>query len=84
MNLTDLLSRAAERGVRLSVEGDRLSVRAPKGALTPELQRELGAAKAEILALLRGGSSGAPTAGLVPDPEHRHDPFPLTDIQRAY
>jgi len=23
-------------------------------------------------------------ARIVPDPEHRHDPFPLTDVQRAY
>ncbi|RIJ07019.1 non-ribosomal peptide synthetase, partial [Clavibacter michiganensis subsp. insidiosus] len=26
----------------------------------------------------------AARARIVPDPEHRHDPFPLTDVQRAY
>ncbi|MGW3268222.1 amino acid adenylation domain-containing protein [Streptomyces sp. NPDC001056] len=31
-----------------------------------------------------GQQDTAAPAGLQPDPGHRHDPFPLTDVQRAY
>ncbi|WP_255686690.1 AMP-binding protein, partial [Micromonospora okii] len=33
---------------------------------------------------LRHQDSAAPAPRLVADPEHRHDPFPPTDVQRAY
>ncbi|WFE37405.1 non-ribosomal peptide synthetase [Micromonospora sp. WMMD998] len=33
---------------------------------------------------LRHGGPERPTPTLRPDPEHRYDPFPLTDVQRAY
>ena len=38
----------------------------------------------EIAARLLEGEKNEPPAELVPDPEHRFDPFPLTDLQLAY
>ena len=52
MNLSDLLADLSERGVKLSAAEGELRVRAPKGVLTPELQKELSSHKAELLALL--------------------------------
>ncbi|WP_265736797.1 non-ribosomal peptide synthetase [Actinacidiphila yeochonensis] len=43
----------------------------------------LGAAQAGPEAGPEAGAAPA-AAVLRPDPEHRHDPFPLTDVQRAY
>jgi amino acid adenylation domain-containing protein len=62
----ELLAHAASLGVRLWVEGERLRFQAPPGAMTPELQSRLGAARQELIALLRqleGASpSGVPLA----------------------
>ena len=52
MTTADLLSALRARGVTLAVDGDRLKVTAPRGALTPELQAELAARKPQILELL--------------------------------
>ncbi|AWF99648.1 non-ribosomal peptide synthetase [Clavibacter michiganensis] len=60
--------------------------------------RAAGAADASVAALFRHPvladfaatlhlttpEPAAARARIVPDPEHRHDPFPLTDVQRAY
>ena len=50
---TALLSRLAEQGVRLSVDGDALHVDAPRGLLTDELRGELAANKPALLDELR-------------------------------
>ncbi|WP_440085824.1 amino acid adenylation domain-containing protein [Streptosporangium sp. LJ11] len=39
---------------------------------------------AEFAATLEPGDPERPLPALVPDLEHRHDPFPPTDVQRAY
>ena len=52
MNASQLLADLQRRGVRLAATGDRLSVDAPKGALTDELRQLLAAHKLELLALL--------------------------------
>src|SRR5262249_15402134 len=57
MTVTELLAELARRGVHVSSDGDDLTVRAPKGALTPSLRAELADHKAEILARLRQGST---------------------------
>ncbi|MGN9841249.1 amino acid adenylation domain-containing protein [Nonomuraea sp. H19] len=41
-------------------------------------------ALADFAATLRLGESAGPAAALVPDPEHRHEPFGPTEVQRAY
>ena len=53
MTATELLSQLRARDIRIWVEDDRLRLNAPKGALTPELQEQLVAHKAEILAYLQ-------------------------------
>lgn len=42
------------RDIRLSIEGDKLRINAPKGAVTPELSGELASRKGEILSYLQG------------------------------
>ncbi len=86
MNVTQLLNELAQQNIRLAADGDRLNVRAPRGALTPWLRDRLTEHKSAILDLLQGsGSSGDLVVPQVqPDLAHRHDPFPLTDIQQAY
>ncbi|MEV0600535.1 amino acid adenylation domain-containing protein [Streptomyces sp. NPDC050315] len=82
MNAAELLIAELERrGIQLWEEGGALHYRSPAGALTQELREELRRRKPEVLERLRR-AAGGPTAE--PDPESRHDPFPLTDMQSAY
>ncbi len=85
MSMDELLGDLTKQGVELWLEGERLRYRAPEGTLTPGLRERLTAHKAQLVTLLRerrGKGGSAPT--LVPAPAQRHEPFPLTDIQRAY
>jgi len=47
-----LVANLTQQGVHLQAEYDKLSVRSPKGVLTPEQRQELAVHKAEILAFL--------------------------------
>lgn len=58
--VTDLLARLARLDIRLALDGDKLTVSAPKGALTPALRDELGRRKDEVKAHL--GQAAARTA----------------------
>ncbi|QRK05993.1 amino acid adenylation domain-containing protein [Archangium violaceum] len=86
MSIQVLLSELARRGIQLSLVEGQIDVRAPKGSLTPELRNELARSKEELLAVMRARAGGGERQlpQLVPDPAHRHEPFPLTDIQQAY
>ncbi|NES08281.1 MAG: hypothetical protein F6K22_39290 [Okeania sp. SIO2F4] len=53
MNLTQVLSEISSKGIKLSAEGDELKIRAPKGALTPEIRDLLSKNKLELLQLLQ-------------------------------
>ncbi|MBI5138169.1 MAG: hypothetical protein HZA24_12680 [Nitrospirae bacterium] len=53
MTATDLLTALRVRCIRLQPSGGGLSVRAPKGALTPDLVEALREHKADLLALLQ-------------------------------
>jgi amino acid adenylation domain-containing protein len=86
-NLNELLHQLVNQGMKLSVQGDSLQVDAPKGKLTEELRRSLSQYKAEILTLLcqhqtNHQDNALPT--IVPAPESRYEPFPLTDMQHAF
>jgi amino acid adenylation domain-containing protein len=48
-----ILARLKSLDIRLALDGERLNVNAPKGALTPELRAELSVHKEEIKAHLR-------------------------------
>jgi amino acid adenylation domain-containing protein len=49
----ELIKRLHGLDIHLKLEGDRLGVNAPKGAVTPELREELGRRKDEIKAYLK-------------------------------
>ena len=74
MNTVDLLRELRALGIRIRVEGDQLAVKAPAGALTPELAARLRDHKAEILAFLRdaefapGGESASESLKGLADP----------------
>ena len=53
MTAFELLSNLSSKDIEIWADGDRLRYNAPKGALTPDLRKELAAHKSEILALLR-------------------------------
>ncbi len=77
--VTDLLAKLAAQGVRLSLEGDRLRVRAARDALTAADTEALREHKAEIIALLQG-QSAAPEAQ-TPCPQARPPVLPLSFAQ---
>lgn len=82
--INDLLKQLASLGAQLSLDGDALSIKAPRGVITPELQERLKAGKPAIVAELMARRSTRSVDSVLPDPETRHDPFELTDIQQAY
>jgi pyochelin synthetase len=87
MNLNLLIDSLADRGIKLSIEGDALIVDAPKGTLTSEVREALTAQKVDIVALLHQHRDRMPVNDLPaidPDPASRYEPFPLTDMQHAF
>jgi amino acid adenylation domain-containing protein len=69
-------------GIQLAAEGDRLRMRAPKGALTPRLQEEIAARKPEILAALRRAAAATTVPPLVRAPHVPGKQYPLSYSQR--
>lgn len=67
--------------VKVWAEGDALRYSAPQGVMSSELLQKLSRHKQKILLLLQGKETLPPVKV---DPERRHDPFPLSIIQRAY
>ncbi len=80
----DLISELRRRGVRLRLVDDRLDVLAPVGALTAELREELRLRRDWLIGMLRRSEPAESRPAIHPQPEHRYEPFPLTDIQHAY
>lgn len=86
MTLTTLLRQLATQNIKLWVEGEQLRIQAPKGVMTPTLRDQITAQKSELLAWLQGHQqeSADLLPPLVPQPDARHQSFPLTDVQHAY
>ncbi|MDJ0517578.1 MAG: amino acid adenylation domain-containing protein [Trichodesmium sp. MO_231.B1] len=85
--INELLNELSEQGVKLWTDGEKLRIRANKGVITPEKQQMISEYKAEILEQLQQNNTGASTTSLpviVPQPEKRYEPFPMTDIQYAF
>ncbi|MGW2383427.1 amino acid adenylation domain-containing protein [Streptomyces sp. NPDC001658] len=80
MSAAELVSELAAAGVELWEEDGRIRFRAPQGALTEDLRERLGADRDAVLAHLRDPFAEP----LVPDPDGRHLPFPLTQVQSSY
>ena len=53
MNTSELLSNLYEKGVELWEEDNKLKIRSPKGAVTPDLREALSENKEAILSILR-------------------------------
>jgi amino acid adenylation domain-containing protein len=60
-DVADLLARLAHLDIRLALDGDKLTVSAPKGALTPALREEMGRRKDDVKAYL-GRVGAGPTS----------------------
>lgn len=56
----DLLRELERRGVRLAVEGGRLTARAPQGAVTPELAEQIRVHKDDLMATLQASGGAVP------------------------
>ncbi|NEP59740.1 MAG: non-ribosomal peptide synthetase, partial [Symploca sp. SIO2G7] len=85
MNRKQLLSELDKRGVKLSLNNERLIIEAPKGVLTPELRDSIKEYKPEIMGLLRQTETKVKSVPIIqPDRSRQYEPFPLTDIQQAY
>lgn len=84
IEMQELLQRLKKQSIQLRLEGEQLRVIAPQGAMTPDLRETLVAHKEQLLELLRDDAEQEDFAALAPDPQRRHEPFALTDIQRAY
>ncbi|MGW1893518.1 amino acid adenylation domain-containing protein [Streptomyces sp. NPDC002004] len=93
MNVSDLIREFESAGIRVWREGEQLRFRAPRGVMTDERLALLRGRKEELLAGLPDqaaqdvpgtGGPDAPGTGWAAEPEARHEPFPLTDIQSAY
>ena len=82
MNTLEFLSYLRTLEVKLSVDGDRLRLSAPKGVLTPTLRQELAEHKAEILAFLHNANrAGDSTVGSL-QPVARNENLPLSSAQQ--
>ncbi len=80
-----LITSSHEQGIRLWLdEQGALRFKAPRGAMTPQLQRQLKLHKNEIIDFLRQSQRSVPLPQMISKPKERHQAFPLTDIQEAY
>jgi amino acid adenylation domain-containing protein len=84
----DLLARLSQLDIRLALDGDKLTVSAPKGALTPALREELGRRKDEVKARLAQGGTGASRkpaeikASVAMEPIPRTSDMPISHTQQ--
>ena len=82
MKTSEFLAHLRGLGIRLAAEGGELKVKAPKGALTAEIRRELGARKEELVALLAAQPAARVSASLPPiDVVPRSGRLPLSYTQ---
>jgi pyochelin synthetase len=85
--MQNLLATLSSLHVKIEIRDGKLHVNAPAGVLTPELQREISRHKDALIEGLRSSLVAGPQDELpriVPDPESRHEPFPLNTVQHAY
>ncbi len=81
MNLSTMIADLKAKGIHLWVDAQRLRFKAPVGALTDDIRQAIGARKQAFIDHL---STSQHQARIPADPENRHEPFPLTDLQIAY
>ena len=64
MNTLELLTKLNQQGVQVSANNNKLSIRSPKGVITPELHSELTKHKAEILNFLQQSDNNVIFSGV--------------------
>jgi amino acid adenylation domain-containing protein len=82
-DIGQLLDQLAQRDIRLSLDGDRLRINAPRGALDDELKARIAERRDDILARLRMGEPPAQNADA--DAIHRivrTGPLPVSAAQQ--
>ena len=85
--MKEILHSAMRAGVKFHLDGEELRISAPPGAMDDALRQKIRDIKAGLIELLRANASLPSSAGLPAvehDPQQRHAPFPLTDVQHAY
>src|SRR3954447_7816693 len=85
--MQSLLAALSALKVKIEVRDGKLHVNAPAGALTPELQAAIGRHKEALIERLQVSHAAGQEEELpriTPDPESRHEPFPLNAVQHAY
>jgi len=84
LSTTELLERLRDARIKLAVKDGKLSINAPKGALTPELRDLLKASRDELIELLTA-SATARTQDRSPIPvADRSAPLPLSYAQQRF
>lgn len=87
-SIAEFLFNLNQQGIQFWFDGDHLRCNAPKQVLTPDLQAQLTERKTEILAFLQTLSEPSvdilSLPAIVPDLDHRYQPFPLNEMQQAY
>ena len=77
----EIIGRLSAKGVKLWTEEDKIKFRAANGILKKEDMAELKEYKQEIIDVLNGMKG---RIRIIEDPEHRFEPFLLTDVQQSY
>ncbi|MBO0929156.1 methyltransferase [Staphylococcus sp. 30400_3112M30941] len=78
MEVQQLIKSFEEQGIVLWIDGEKLKYRAPKDRLQQQHLQQLKAHKSKIIEYLKS------VAKLIHHESDRYEPFPLTQMQRAY
>lgn len=82
MNVLDLLSSLRKANIQISLVDDKLKIKAPKGAVTPEIKQQLSEAKQDIIEFLREAATPSAGATVIPTVS-RDQALPLSYTQEA-
>ncbi|MVF12545.1 amino acid adenylation domain-containing protein [Ketobacter sp. MCCC 1A13808] len=82
MNVLELLSRLRQAKISLTLDGEKLKIKAPQGAITPEIKQQLQAAKADIVEFLKEARSSGDEDTTIPSID-RSGELPLSYTQVA-
>src|SRR4028119_323384 len=82
MNTLEFLSYLRSLEIKVSADGDRLRLSAPKGVLTPTLREQLAERKAEILTFLNNATRPTDSILLPLQPVARNEYLPLSSAQQ--
>ncbi|MES2355414.1 MAG: amino acid adenylation domain-containing protein [Pseudomonadota bacterium] len=87
--LESLLTELAQQGIQVKVaENERLLVNAPRGGVSEGLRQQLVEHKSALIEWLTQNQKESLAQDalpvIAPDPAHRHDPFPMADLQAGF